>query len=354
MVLLRSRLAPASAAGHSSCALHPAARRGGIAETGLATDRLSLATRGAAGENKAHERRSIARNWPISCGAAGSGSTPAVGRAAAARPQADTGAAAGGRRPAGRDLGGLLRALGAAARRRPSEQVISALAGALRLTEDECDYLHRLAGYRTWGRSTSAAARLPGPAARPRPARGRARAGASATAARSSRATPWPRRCSARPRCRAAPGTRSGGCSPTGVRAAHPRGPAAGPHGQPRRRPARHPRPPPARRGGQRAHPRPARGQRRVPRAVGTARRRGHAQLREDDPAPARSARSRWPARCCWTPPESSRSFSTPRSQARTPPRSSNCCACSAGRSSPSCGKCADRSRLVATGCRGE
>ena len=38
---------------------------------------------------------------------------------------------------------------------RPSEQVISALAGALRLTEDESDYLHRVAGYRTWGRSTT-------------------------------------------------------------------------------------------------------------------------------------------------------------------------------------------------------
>jgi transcriptional regulator with XRE-family HTH domain len=31
----------------------------------------------------------------------------------------------------------------------PSEQVVGALARALRLSEDECDYLHRLAGYRT-------------------------------------------------------------------------------------------------------------------------------------------------------------------------------------------------------------
>jgi transcriptional regulator with XRE-family HTH domain len=45
---------------------------------------------------------------------------------------------------------------------RPSEQVISALAGALRLTQDESDYLHRLAGYRTWGRSTSARRVSPG------------------------------------------------------------------------------------------------------------------------------------------------------------------------------------------------
>ena len=30
------------------------------------------------------------------------------------------------------------------------------LAGALRLTEDESDYLYRLAGYRAWGRGTSA------------------------------------------------------------------------------------------------------------------------------------------------------------------------------------------------------
>src|SRR6202044_1648409 len=38
---------------------------------------------------------------------------------------------------------------------RPSEQVINALARALRLTEDECDYLHRLAGYQTRARGTA-------------------------------------------------------------------------------------------------------------------------------------------------------------------------------------------------------
>jgi transcriptional regulator with XRE-family HTH domain len=38
---------------------------------------------------------------------------------------------------------------------RPSEQVIGALARALRLTEDECDYLHRLAGYQTRARNTA-------------------------------------------------------------------------------------------------------------------------------------------------------------------------------------------------------
>jgi len=38
---------------------------------------------------------------------------------------------------------------------RPSEQVIGALARALRLTEDECDYLYRLAGYQTRARSTA-------------------------------------------------------------------------------------------------------------------------------------------------------------------------------------------------------
>ena len=37
---------------------------------------------------------------------------------------------------------------------RPSEQVIGALARALRLTEDECDYLYRLAGYPTRVRGT--------------------------------------------------------------------------------------------------------------------------------------------------------------------------------------------------------
>lgn len=37
----------------------------------------------------------------------------------------------------------------------PSEQVIGALARALRLTEDECDYLHRLAGYQIRTRGTS-------------------------------------------------------------------------------------------------------------------------------------------------------------------------------------------------------
>jgi transcriptional regulator with XRE-family HTH domain len=38
---------------------------------------------------------------------------------------------------------------------RPSEQVIVALARALRLTEDESDYLHRLAGYATRARGTA-------------------------------------------------------------------------------------------------------------------------------------------------------------------------------------------------------
>jgi hypothetical protein len=38
---------------------------------------------------------------------------------------------------------------------RPSEQVIGALARALRLTEDECDYLHRLAGYAARARGTA-------------------------------------------------------------------------------------------------------------------------------------------------------------------------------------------------------
>lgn len=38
---------------------------------------------------------------------------------------------------------------------RPSEQVIGALARALRLTEDECDYLHRLAGYPTRARGAA-------------------------------------------------------------------------------------------------------------------------------------------------------------------------------------------------------
>lgn len=37
----------------------------------------------------------------------------------------------------------------------PSEQVIGALARALRLSADECDHLHRLAGYPTIGRSVS-------------------------------------------------------------------------------------------------------------------------------------------------------------------------------------------------------
>jgi transcriptional regulator with XRE-family HTH domain len=44
----------------------------------------------------------------------------------------------------------------------PSEQVIGALAGALRLTEDEADYLRRLAGYRTRGRGSTARRVSPG------------------------------------------------------------------------------------------------------------------------------------------------------------------------------------------------
>jgi transcriptional regulator with XRE-family HTH domain len=38
---------------------------------------------------------------------------------------------------------------------RPSEQVLGALARALRLTDDECDYLYRLAGYATVARGTA-------------------------------------------------------------------------------------------------------------------------------------------------------------------------------------------------------
>ena len=101
---------------------------------------------------------------------------------------------------------------------RPSEQVISALAGALRLTQDESDYLHRLAGYRTWGRSTSARRVSPGLLLvldRLVDAPAQVLSDSGQVLARNAMA----RRCSAPPRCRAAPGTRSGGCSPTGVRA---------------------------------------------------------------------------------------------------------------------------------------
>jgi len=44
----------------------------------------------------------------------------------------------------------------------PSEQVVGALARALRLTEDECDYLHRLAGYPTRARERTARHVRPG------------------------------------------------------------------------------------------------------------------------------------------------------------------------------------------------
>ena len=44
----------------------------------------------------------------------------------------------------------------------PSEQVIGALARALRLTVDECDYLHRLAGYQTRTRATASGHVRPG------------------------------------------------------------------------------------------------------------------------------------------------------------------------------------------------
>lgn len=44
----------------------------------------------------------------------------------------------------------------------PSEQVVGALARALRLTEDECDYLHRLAGYPTRARGRASAHVSPG------------------------------------------------------------------------------------------------------------------------------------------------------------------------------------------------
>ena len=44
----------------------------------------------------------------------------------------------------------------------PSEQVVGALARALRLSEDECDYLRRLAGYATWARVRPAGHVTPG------------------------------------------------------------------------------------------------------------------------------------------------------------------------------------------------
>lgn len=44
----------------------------------------------------------------------------------------------------------------------PSEQVVGALARALRLSEDECDYLHRLAGYPTRSRRGSSRHVSPG------------------------------------------------------------------------------------------------------------------------------------------------------------------------------------------------
>jgi transcriptional regulator with XRE-family HTH domain len=44
----------------------------------------------------------------------------------------------------------------------PSEQVVGALAGALRLSEDECDYLHRLAGYATRSRGGASGHVSPG------------------------------------------------------------------------------------------------------------------------------------------------------------------------------------------------
>lgn len=44
----------------------------------------------------------------------------------------------------------------------PSEQVVGALARALRLSEDECDYLHRLAGYATRSRGGASGHVSPG------------------------------------------------------------------------------------------------------------------------------------------------------------------------------------------------
>lgn len=117
---------------------------------------------------------------------------------------------------------------------RPSEQVISALAGALRLTQDERDYLHRLAGYRTQGRSTSA-----------------------------RRVSP--------------------GLLLVLDRLADVPAQVLSDSGQ---------------------------------------------VLARNAMAEALFGAPALPGRCCWTPRESSRSFSTPRSRARTPPTSSNCCAC--------------------------
>ena len=127
---------------------------GGIAETGLATDSQCLATVAGRGENGGVNRidvaeladflrRSRERIDPASVGLPPRGRmrTPGLRREDVAQL---TGISV--------DYYARLEQQRGA---RPSEQVIGALARALRLTEDESDYLHRLAGYQTRARSTA-------------------------------------------------------------------------------------------------------------------------------------------------------------------------------------------------------
>lgn len=135
-------------------ASQPDARRERIAETGSATDRECLATDRAPGENQEVNRIALAELADFLRRSRERVDPSSVGLAPRSRKRTP-----GLRREDVAQLAGIsvdyYARLEQKRGARPSAQVIGALARALRLTEDECDYLHRLVGYATRERATA-------------------------------------------------------------------------------------------------------------------------------------------------------------------------------------------------------
>ena len=141
--------------------LHPAPGRGRIAETGLATDSQYLATARVRGENEGVNRIDRAELADFLRRSRERVEPSTVGLPPRSRMRTP-----GLRREDVAQLAGISVDYYARLEQQrganPSEQVIGALARALRLTDDECDYLHRLAGYRTWARDAASRHVSPG------------------------------------------------------------------------------------------------------------------------------------------------------------------------------------------------
>jgi transcriptional regulator with XRE-family HTH domain len=145
----------------SACTTHPGAPRGRIAESGLATDWQYLATVRPARENDPVNRIELAELADFLRRSRQRIDPSSVGLAPRARMRTP-----GLRREDVAQMAGIsvdyYARLEQQRGARPSEQVIGSLARALRLTDDECDYLHRLAGYPTRPRGNASRHVRPG------------------------------------------------------------------------------------------------------------------------------------------------------------------------------------------------